>query len=132
MKINYIYQNTDDKNRAECLIKALFEAENININDFKGENTLTVSCDGSSAFYSFDSELSKHGNLGWRLSAKAAGEAFFGRKPDVRIVASKAEQYYNQPSGIHLFENEAFMKNLCLDFESCDILLQATHFQAHA
>lgn len=96
MKINYIYQNLDDKNRAECLLKALFEAENININEFKGENTISVSCDGSAAFYSFDSELSKHGSIGWRLSAKAAGEVFLGRKPDVRIVAEKAEYYYEK------------------------------------
>ncbi len=103
MKINYIYQNPDNKNRAECLLRALFEAENININEFKGENVISVSCDGSAAFYSFDSDLSRNGNLGWRLCAKSAGECFLGYKPDVRIVAEKAENYYNQPSGIHLF-----------------------------
>lgn len=96
MTLEYIYNNADQKLRAESLLFALFEVENATIENYKEGNTITVSCDGSPAFFVFDPTLIDHGNLGWKLAAKVAGEVFFGHKPDVRKVAARAEEIYSK------------------------------------
>jgi len=95
MKLQFIFEQNDDKLRAEALLDALFEAEGQSIADRFGEATVTVS-NKAPAFYIFDTETTKHGNIGWRLAAKSAGEKFFGVKPDVRKVATLAEEKYNK------------------------------------
>lgn len=93
MKTNYIFENDDNKLRATALLRATLEFFNKEEGDVLGNSTVTIS-DKIPAFYVFDSEMTKHGNIGWRQVAKSLGEKFFGVKPDVRIVADLAEKYY--------------------------------------
>jgi len=95
MKLEYIFTTKDNEVRAKAVITALFENKQIKIEDYKGNNTLSIS-DQSPAFIVFDGEQTKHETIGWRLAAKDVGIQFFGEKPDVVAIGARANQIYQE------------------------------------